>query len=173
MGVEFLSIDGARAWCQQNGIPLGTRSPELSAETLAMLEFSIPVDAGARVALSKGLYPSVWEKRSEILIWTTDWSVWPSGEHLPLYTRFRQAFGERRSIEEVPAQIVDVESSEDGESFIVLNCLFLWDCWILSASGDYGVFLSHDEWGEVYARSESVRKELVDFLTKMDVLTAK
>jgi hypothetical protein len=107
MGVVFLSIDGARAWCRQNGIPLGTRSPELPAGTLTPLRFSIPQDAGARVALAKGLYPNVWDRNSEVLIWTTDWSVWASGEHLPLYTRLRQALGDRRPIEEAPAQVVD------------------------------------------------------------------
>jgi hypothetical protein len=171
MGVAFLSIDGARAWCRQNGIPLGMR--ELPTGTLTSLRFGIPQDAGARVALSKGLYPDVWEKNPEVLIWTTDWGIWPSSEHLPLYRRFRQSLGEQRPIEEAPAQVVDAGSSEDGVSLIVLNCLFLWDCWILSASGEYGVFLCHDEWGEVYVRSESARGELIDFLTKMDVLASE
>ena len=169
MSVRFLSVAEAESWCRQNGIPLGVRRPDLSTTTKgATLRFSIPSDAGARVALSKMLYPSVWQKESEVLVWTTDWSVWPSGEHMPLLTRFRRGFAEDRTIEEAPAQVIDAESVEDGESFVVLNCLFLWDCWILSASGEYGVFLCHDEWGEVYTRSESTRSGLVDCLTKMD-----
>jgi hypothetical protein len=170
MGVTFLTTEEARSWCQRSGIPLAAGTPDLSTLNLAKLDFSIPSDAGARVALSKVLYPGVWDKQSEVLIWTTGWSVWPSGEHLPLHTRFREALGERRTLEDVPAQVVDAASAKDGESIVVLNCLFLWDCWILSANGQYGVFLSHDEWGEAYLRSESTRSELLDGLTRMDLV---
>ena len=38
--------------------------------------------------------------------------------------------------QEAPAQVIDAGSLEDGQSLVVLNCLFLWDCWFLSASGD-------------------------------------
>jgi hypothetical protein len=71
---------------------------------------------------------------SAVLVWTTGWSVWPSGEHVPLMIRLRQALGESRTIEDAPAQLIEVESKDDGESIVILNCLFLWDCWILSES---------------------------------------
>jgi hypothetical protein len=170
MSVRFLSVAEAESWCQRNRILLDVRRPDLSTTKSARLRFRIPSDAGARVALSKLLYPTVWQEGSDILVWTTDWSVWPSGEHMPLLTRFRRGFGEDRTLQAAPAQVIDAESMEDGESIVVLNCLFLWDCWILSASGEYGVFLCHDEWGEVYTRSESTRSGLVACLTKMDLL---
>ncbi|HEX2342202.1 MAG TPA: hypothetical protein VHI98_17125 [Vicinamibacterales bacterium] len=86
-------------------------------------------------------------------------------------TRLRQALGELRAIEDAPAQLIEGESKDDGESIVVLNCLFLWDCWILSESGEYAVFLCHDEWGEVYATSASTLRDLTEALKKMDVLS--
>ena len=59
---------------------------------------------------------------------------------MPLLTRFRQGFREDRTLQEAPAQVIDAGSLEDGQSLVVLNCLFLWDCWFLSASGEYAFF---------------------------------
>jgi hypothetical protein len=50
------------------------------------------------------------------------------------YLHIGASFGEHRTLREAPAQVVNAESVEDGQSIVVLNCLFLWDCWILSAS---------------------------------------
>jgi hypothetical protein len=43
---------------------------------------------------------------------------------------------------------------------------------VLTPNADYALFLCHDEWGEVYARSGETRSGLVDALRRMDVLVA-
>jgi hypothetical protein len=133
--------------------------------------FAIPEDAGHRIVLARLLYPTTWSFQQPLLIWTTGWSVWPSGEHMPLFLRIRQALGDGRSLDEANAQIVDGDSSEDGESIVILHALFLWDCWVLTERADYAVFLSHDEWGEVYFRSAGACDGLLQELARLDLLT--
>jgi hypothetical protein len=36
------------------------------------------------------------------MLWVTDWSVWPSFEHMPLATFVRRGLGESRSMQEAP-----------------------------------------------------------------------
>ena len=54
--------------------------------------FAIPSDAGERVQLCRILWESAGETdTTERLLWITGWSVWPSGEHMPLFKLTRRA----------------------------------------------------------------------------------
>ena len=75
-----------------------------------------------------------------------EWYVWPSSAHLPLWSRFREALGETRSLIDAPGHLVSNSDSEDGISIIALALLFVWDCYGISASGEDAFFISHDEY---------------------------
>jgi hypothetical protein len=137
---------------------------------LKSVNFSIPEDAAGRVLLSRMLYPETWGIRGQVLIWTTDWSVWPSGEHVPLFARLREALGDTRSLEEANAQLIDRDSADDGQSLAIVNVLFLWDCWLIADAFDYAVFFCHDEWGQVYARSDDTLQAASRALSDMGLL---
>jgi hypothetical protein len=83
------------------------------------------------------------------LLWITDWSVWPSGEHLPLMTRLRHALREERSVYDAPGCLVRAGENDDGLSVVILALLFLWDVWILDGERRGAVLFSHDEFGDV------------------------
>ena len=169
MSIKFLTKVDAESWCLEQGIQvLGSRPKPQEDRRIPALGFSIPEDAGARTSLARILYPSAED--GETLIWTTDWSIWPSGEHLPLMRRLREALGEKRTVFDAPAQLVGSESIDDGLSLLVLNVLFLWDCWLISSRGEYVAFFSHDEWGELSIVQESRRSAAKDFLKQMEVL---
>src|SRR4030095_8991370 len=168
MSVQFLTAVAAGAWLLKNGMQVEGRRPKpQEARGIPPLGFSIPEDAGARTSLARILYPNAED--GELLIWTTDWSVWPSGEHLPLMRRLREALGEKRTVFDAPTQLVGSESIDDGLSLVVLNVLFLWDCWLISSRGEYVAFFCHDEWGELYIVQESRRSEAKGFLKNMGV----
>jgi hypothetical protein len=168
VSVKFLTRVEAESWCLKNGIHVVGGKPKPHEEhRIPALGFSIPEDAGARTSLARILYPN--PEDGESLIWTTDWSVWPSGEHLPLMSRLREALGEKRTVFDAPAQLVGSESIDDGLSLLVLNVLFLWDCWVITSGGEYVAFFSHDEWGELCIVEESRRSAAKDFLKQMDV----
>jgi hypothetical protein len=154
----------AREWCERNGVPLSGEKPDTSQLGTAV-HFSIPDRCAARVLLARTLYPDTFDVGGTVLIWTKEWGIWPSSEHLPLFTRFRQALGEPRSLSAANAHLFESGQAEDGESLTILNCMFLWDCWLISEGGQYVLHLSHDEWGELFAEPavlERARKYLSD-----------
>ena len=66
---------------------------------------------------------------------------------MPLFTRFREAFGERRPLIEAPGHLLTPEEADDAISIISVSLLFIWDCHVLSGSGRDAVYVSHDEFG--------------------------
>jgi hypothetical protein len=91
-----------------------------------------------------------------LLIWLGDWAVWPDRQHMPLFSRFRQAFGEHRTLIEAPGHIVAPDEIEDGVSILITSVLFVWDCHLLTSSGRDALFVCHDEWGCFGSRDASV-----------------
>jgi hypothetical protein len=75
---------------------------------------------------------------------------------MPLFSRFRQAFGEYRPLIEAPGHLVTPDEIEDGFSILTVSVLFAWDCHVLTASGRDVVFVSHDEHGWFGSRDVSV-----------------
>jgi hypothetical protein len=140
-------------WCAAHGYP--TRhikgfvvgpDPDLTEPDFRFAMFSIPEDAGRRVALVKDLI-SLIDGNAELLVQIGDWAVWQSGQHMPLFDRFRQAFGERRPLIETPGHVVPAAERDDAISILALSVLYLWNCHVLSAEGDQALFVSHDEYG--------------------------
>ena len=75
---------------------------------------------------------------------------------MPLFSRFRQAFGEHRPLIEAPGHLVAPDEIEDGVSILTTALLFHWDCHVLTSSGRDVVFVSHDEFGWFGSRDASV-----------------
>jgi len=57
----------------------------------------------------------------ERLLLIEEWDVWPSGEHFPLFTRLREACGERRSLIDTPGHLFGLGDAKDGLSFLILR----------------------------------------------------
>lgn len=133
--------------------------------------FSIPEDAGRRVALAKNLL-SLLDESAELLVQIGDWAVWPSGQHMPLFDRFRQALGERRPLIEAPGHAIPASERDDAASILVLSVLYLWNCHVLSATSDQALFVSHDEYGWFAVRGHRSLESANQLLEKFGVLTA-
>jgi hypothetical protein len=128
-----------------------------------------PTPAG-RVALCRLLWQHVVDsQQTERLLLIEGWSVWPSGEHLPLFTRLREACGEGRSLADVPGHLFAMDDEEDGLSFLVVATLFLWDYLLCSGSGR-AIMMSHDEYGAVVAPDDDAMLELRQGLERLHVL---
>jgi hypothetical protein len=145
-----LTTQEAMAWCAPLPItftdtPLPWTCPKIPNEEALPNRFSIPGDAGRRVALCKALLNPL--RDDSILIWYHDWSVWPSGQWMPMFDRFRQAFGVVEPLVERPAYLFEPREFDDSLSFFLWAALFLWDCHVISAAQGYSVFLSHNEVG--------------------------
>ncbi len=79
---------------------------------------------------------------------------------MPLFTRFRQALGERRPLIEAPGHLVTPAEADDGLSILIVSLQFVWDCHILTASGRDAIFVSHDEFGWFASRDKSVTESV-------------
>jgi hypothetical protein len=139
-----LSKREATAWCRQSGISLNEH--DLPGRSAAPNRFDIPSDAGKRVYLiSKLLKP--FENEPAVLVWFDEWGVWPSGERIHIFNRFRSSYGETRPLIEAPGHLFGHGEFEDAVSYAALGVLFLWDCYVLTPGADKFVFFSHDEFG--------------------------
>ena len=142
--MKFLTKIEIEEWCRRNSTPFDDFGrPKFSCATEG---FKIPVDTGHRVALVKGHF-QIFNNEDEILIWFTDWGVWPSSERMHIFDRFRLSYGESRLLIEAPGHVFDPDEFEDALSFLTLGVLFLWDCYVLNRAGTKVLFYSHDEFG--------------------------
>ena len=159
--MRFLTYPESAEWCSQRGYPTrqvhinGGPEPDIQAHEFHRVEFALPTTAARRVWLTRFLYGLV-DPSPELLIWVGDWAVWPDRQHMPLFSRFRQAFGEHRPLIEAPGHLVAPTEIDDGVSILTTSLLFLWDCHILTTSGRDVVFVSHDEFGWFGSRDVSV-----------------
>jgi hypothetical protein len=142
--VLSLSRHEAEEWCRGQGIPLdrGPKSPAVRST------LPIPVDAGQRVALVREQL-AAFEGQPEVLVWFTEWGVWPSGERPHIFERFRASYGVNRPLIEIPAHLFAPSETEDLLSFVTLGVLFLWDVSVVGSGGMPMLLYSHDEMVDV------------------------
>jgi hypothetical protein len=159
--MRFLTYAESADWCSRRGYPTRGRGgivgpePDIQRREFHRVEFVFPQTAARRVWLARFLYGLV-DPSPELLIWVGDWAVWPDRQHMPLFSRFRQAFGEHRPLIEAPGHLVAPNEMEDGVSILITSMLFVWDCHLLTSSGRDALFVCHDEWGCFGSRDASV-----------------
>lgn len=145
--MRFLTPTQWQEWCLDHSVPLresGWLRPDIRSEGFYTTEISYPRDSGKKVWLAQELF-SLVNRGPETLILVDDWSVWPSCQHMPLFTRFREALGEHRPLIEVPGHLAQASDGDDSVSIITASILFLWDCYGISSTGRDAFYLSHDE----------------------------
>ena len=165
--MRCLTYAESAEWCARSGYPTRKREgyivgpePDIqNAPEFHRVDFALPTDAGKKVWLARLLYETA-DSAPEVLIWLADWAVWPSCQHMPLFMRFREAFGEHRPLIEAPSHLVSVDEIEDGMSILIVSMLFYWDCHVLTASRRDAVFVSHDEIGWFGSRDLSVAQSV-------------
>lgn len=146
--MELLKRSECLRWCERKGIPLSRNGKPEIPSVSEIEEFSIPADAGQRVALVRQ-HVALFEGDAEVLIWITDWSVWPSGEQIHMFDRFRLSYGFESGLTERPGHLLKNNEFEELSSLVTFAALFLWDCYVVAADGRKSLFYSHDEFGTV------------------------
>jgi hypothetical protein len=169
--MRFLTRDESKEWCAQRHFDrLPYESGSRGAHVPPTYRFTIPIDTGKRVALCRLLWRhSVNSEGTPRLLLIEEWGVWPSGEHYPLFTRLREACGERRSLIDVPGHLFAVGDDDDGLSFLILATVFLWNYSLYSESG-VAIVVSHDEFGVVFEQKNYSSSELRRRLDELQVL---
>jgi hypothetical protein len=142
--MKVLSREETVAWCGEHEIALSDFGlPERSD---ASGKFIIPEDAQKRVNLvSRGM--AAFGDKPLFLVWLDDWAVWPSGQRMHVFDRFRMSYGENRWLINSPGHVFDKNEIDDAVSFVTLAALFLWDCYVVTPKRSTLLFFSHDEYG--------------------------
>ena len=156
--MHFLTPTEWQAWCSKREILFrkdGRIRPDLKAKHFHITDVPYRTDSGAEISLARFLY-SLVPPDPETLLLLADWAVWPSSQHMPLFTRFRQALGEGRTLIESPGHLVSAADSDDAISVIATALFFFWDCYGISSSGRDAFFISHDEYCFFASRDPSV-----------------
>ena len=174
--LQFLTGLECSNWASTRGYRLRKPPwrPQVDAAALHGQRFAIPEDAGARVALARMLWESVAAEVPEVLVWVTEWGVWPSGEHPPLAAAVRRGLGETRPLHEAPGAVVSLNEADAGLSLFVVAILFLWDCWLLLPNGQVACYISHDEYGDILTAGDlpsDVLTRLAAFTTLLPLAT--
>jgi hypothetical protein len=142
--MKFISKTEAQNWCKSKGIPLDERNlPQIDKNKLG--SFKIPKDSGQKIAMARGHFEH-FRSEKEILIWITEWGIWPSSERMHIFERLRTSYGEKRNLKEAPGNIFNQAEFEDALSLLTLATIFFWDCYVLNGKGDKMIFYSHDEY---------------------------
>ncbi len=160
--MRFLTPVEWQAWCTERKIALrevGWIRPDIGPDDFHIVKLSYPADSGAKVNLARHLFALV-AKEAETLLLVDDWAVWPSAQHMPLFTRFREALGEHRPLIEAPGHLVTSSEMDDAISIISTSLLFIWDCFGISASGKDAFYISHDEYLYFASRDAEVAAEI-------------
>ena len=102
--------------------------------------------------------------RQPVLLWITEWGIWPSSENWHLYYKLRHSYGDLRLLHEAPGHFFLEHESEDLASFTQLAMLNGWGGYVLTHANYVNAFFSHDEYIDFFAKNDGslaeVRKEL-------------
>lgn len=164
--MRCLTYSECAEWCGHRHFPTRHKEgylvgpyPDLDSPPFHFVDFALPTDSGRKVAFGRFLY-SLIDPAPELLSWLGDWDVWPSSQHMPLFTRFRQAHGESRPVIDAPGHLLAPDEADDAVSVLVVSLQFVWNCHMLTSSGRDAVFVSHDEFGWFASRDEAVAESV-------------
>lgn len=133
-----------------------------SAAGLAMQHVDYPDEPYRIFALAHWIASSI-TYRMDVLLWITEWDIWPSSENWHLYYKLRQGYGDLRLLHEAPGHLFLAHESEDLASFLQIAMLNGWGGYVLPHAPYVSAFFSHDEYINFYAESEA---DLAEVRTK-------
>ena len=168
--MRFLTQPEWQTWCTERQFPLkeaGWIRPNIDPDCFHIIDVPYRTDSGAKGYMARFLLSMV-APDPETLLLIDDWAVWPSSQHMPLFTRFREALGERRNLIEAPGHLVTSADSDDAISIVATALLFVWDCYGISSSGRDAFYISHDEYCYFGSRDAAVTTQVKERLAAMN-----
>lgn len=142
--MKSLTAKQAAEWCRNLGVPADTRSGP-SSEILVD-QFELPNESVDRVAIAEERLAD-FASASRILIWITEWGVWPSIDRSDDFRAIRAEFGETRRLHEIPAHLATNADFEYVRRMTECAVCSLWDLYLIGPKGRKILHFSHDEWG--------------------------
>jgi hypothetical protein len=105
---------------------------------------AIPDGSCAKSGLIKSIL--TWlPSDNQCLLWIVTSGVWPTCENQDLFDRVRASLGEKRQIEEVPGQVINLADRGPLESLLDICIYSLWDAVLADEEHRFCIECSHDE----------------------------
>lgn len=171
-GVKALTDQEAIAWCEERSLRVNGDRTLLSLRDQAevgCVELSVPKEspralAMAYVVLMTSLKDDKETNFDGALVWLTAWDIWSeTSERVGwrLMELLRGASGEHRSLADAPALLFDRDELVEAHACLTLTMFFQWDAYVVPASGDHFVRVSHEGLLHVVAGTRLGRKRLL------------
>lgn len=98
--------------------------------------------------------------RESVLVWITEWAIWPSSENWHIYYAMRQLHGDYRELHEAPGHLFLPFEMESLASFLQIALLNGWGGYILTSADYANMFFSHDEYINFYPSNDNMLADI-------------
>ena len=148
----------ARDWCNRYLIPLNSRNiPTVPLRGQASASIPLSNLTAPSTHYLSQLVGVALRPNANALLWIPLDEI--ADEDLQLFYKLREAYGERRLLNDAPAHYCLRNEFGDLSLFAFLGMLFSWDFYVLANYVSF--FKTHDEFLEVYG-DPSIVEEFVD-----------
>lgn len=122
--------------------------------------FKIPVDSGVKNYIAKQLTNTI--KGERIFLRIKDYGIFSSAENRELFHGYRKSLGIEQEIHEKPGHIF--EPHENLELYCIISMIFyfIWSGVLSTESKEIIVFISHEEFLDIY-----IKKKKRDIISKV------
>lgn len=147
-----LSEAECRDWCEREGVLECEGDLLFDKKETFRRTVVVPQHSRSLALLSKRL-PHQLSTSEEILLWVTEWGIWPSEENVALFRRLLLAYDERRWLSAAPGFVFGAGDRDELEGFIRLVLIFGWGARIVGSGADTVFVVTHDETLEIVSKT--------------------
>jgi hypothetical protein len=156
--MRLYTIQECEEWLRDRKRP----KPEAMAD-VQVERITYPHEAGRLYHIAHWIGMSL-PYRQPVLLWMTEWSVWPSSENWHLYYKLRDRSNDNRLLHEAPGHLFLEHEAEDLTSFLQVAMLNGWGGYVLTQANYLNAFFSHDEYIDFFAGPHGNLGEVRDAL---------
>ena len=98
--------------------------------------------------------------RMPVLLWITEWGIWPNSENWHLYYRLRQTYGDQSLLQDAPGHLFLEHETNDFASFLQIGILNGWGGYVLTQANYLNAFFSHDEYMDFFVSDDKALDDL-------------
>jgi hypothetical protein len=95
-----------------------------------------------------------------VLLWITEWGIWPNSENWHLYYRLRQTYGDQSLLQDAPGHLFLEHETNDFASFFQIGILNGWGGYVLTQANYLNAFFSHDEYMDFFVSDDKALDDL-------------
>src|SRR4051812_45991027 len=99
--IKRFTLPGCLTWCQRQGVTIRGDRVQFCRKKTHRIDGEIPQDSRSLAFLASEI-AKLFAPSNHVLVWLTEWGIWPSEESWPLFRRWLLSHGDTRSLGEAP-----------------------------------------------------------------------